>query len=392
MDGYSNLVDYINQYNKETNKVLQRVFSGQIKGTFLIEIKTRVLTYLGNDIGKYYDLSFDKEKILTSDNENIVFDICRHIVGLHSSHLIFATEDERLEKEKSEEYKRLLIKEVAENVKLRNYGSAYFRRKSLLKGENFIFYHVPYDLFVLCTRICELSGKNSLNDVSSDIIYAISEKSLAALILLEDNLLSDAFPLCRSATELCLKMFVLSESPKAELMYSQFADFEIENACGEQKYPKELEDLYKKRLNKSCTNKIDYLHYGWLDSVNGYHLNGMRPYSVSGIISYLKTRFSSDNISLLSDMEYLYKTCHIYSHGNTITSKYRLIEYFQISRLLQYSVGSAYKLLCGRLQVSMDINGINMVSKFTNDVQMLVKQHRNASTENLERYSKEHKY
>ncbi len=392
MDELSNFFNFLSEYNKEEDKALRRVFSGKIKGTFLIEIKTRVLRALGNDIFKYYDFSLSKEKILTSESENINFDICRHILGLHSSHLIFLTEEERLEKERSEEYKRLLIKEVVENVKLRLYGSSFFRRKSLFKGENFIFYHVPYDLFVLCTRICELLQSNKEKSLRFEFISSIAHKSLSALVLLEENLLSNAFPLCRSATELYLKLFVLCYSPEAEQKYLQFGDYEVANVCGDQKYPLEFENIYKNRSNKSCQNKIEYLHYGWLDFVNDYHLNVMRPYSVSGIISYLKSKFDSDVNVVFNDIESLYKTCHIYSHGNLKANIYPLIEYFQIAQLLHYSVTNAYKILCGRLNISTDIDGIDIMKKLTTDGELLIKQRLQATDENLERYEKNHKY
>ena len=41
--------------------------------------------------------------------------------------------------------------------------------------------------------------------------------------------------------------------------------------------------------NQETNNKVAYMHYGWLDWVEGYHdIVNQTPYSMNGMIAYLK--------------------------------------------------------------------------------------------------------
>lgn len=114
---------------RENDKSLRSIFSGKIKGTFLTAIKVNVMQMLGPEIFKYYDMQLTNEKLVSTGFEKPDFDICHHIVGIHRSNLIFNTEEERLKKEKSIEYKNALVNDVITNIKLRQYGSVFFQKQ-----------------------------------------------------------------------------------------------------------------------------------------------------------------------------------------------------------------------------------------------------------------------
>ena len=349
-------------------------------------MKYKVLNLLGEDVYKLYDFNITNEKMVSTGLEMLEFDVCRHIVGLHRSNLIFKTEAERLEKERNSEYKSLLANEVLTNIKLRNYGSVFFRKQAILRGDEFLFFHTPYNLFVLCIRMKELMSSPKQRSDFDFIIAAIANKGLAALTLLEDNFLDSAYPICRGITELYLKLLCLLNCPAAVDTYSKFTDYDMRKSCCGEKYPKEFENLYNNRSNVSCKNKIDYLHYGWLDKVNDYHLGGMRPYSINGIISYLKTKCDEDQITTLESIEVLYKMCHSFTHGSVIISRYPLLHYFEISLMLYYTIFHTYRILCESLNVEEKINGIDIIKKTEKDIEQLQEQYYNRTTDNFELY------
>ena len=390
MEELTQFTQMMNGYEREVNKSLKRLFSGKIKGTFLIEIKRRVFSALGSEISNFYDVNPTSEKLISAETDSINYDVCRHIVGVHRSHLVFKTEDERLEMERSEEYKRRLTEEVITQIRLRAFGGVYFRRHALMKGENFIYFPLPYDLFVLCTRMSATLNKSDRSDALYHYFCAICNKGLSALTLLEDNLFECAYPICRSVIETDLKAYVIHLKPEVESAVKRFDKFDYERTQLAQDYPQEFIELYNNRSNRNCT-KVDYLHYGWLDSVNDYHLDGMRPYSIGGIISYIKAKdgiTDAGDDSALDCLERMYKQCHGYAHANTVGHRYPLMNYFEISTMLYITLAHAYKLTCRRLRVVKEINGIDIIDKVERDFSEMWRQYRRHSYEKLEEYYK----
>lgn len=377
----------IESFVRENDKALRRLFSGKIKGNFLTEMLHKIVAMLGEDILKCYDHQITNEKMISTGLEHIEYDICRHIVGTHRANLIFLQENERLERERSEEYKSSLAKQVIQNIKLRQYGSAHFRSRPLLKGDDFIYYPLPYDLFVISAKIHEILASQR-NANLWIIYYALANKALAALSLLEDNFLDSAYPLCRGIIELYVKLLLLIKYPEAREQYFKFSGYELDKSCCTQEYSEEFKDLFSKRKNKSCNNKVEYLHYGWVDCISDYHAGGYRPYSTTGIISFLRDSCNEGQLQQIDIIEGFYKMCHGYTHGNIYQSKYPLLHYFEISIMLYYTIGTTYNILCDNLGDSKDINDIDIIEKLENDYNLLYSQYLKRSTENFEMYYK----
>ena len=317
------------------------------------------------------------------------YDICRHIVGLHRSNLVFETEDERIKKESDEEYKNLLINQVIENIKLRDYGSAYFRKQAIVEGESFIFFHIPYNIFVLCLRMNELLTSYTTKDIYYTIFTTISNKGTAALSLLEDNFLDNAYPICRGIIELYIKLLLLLNCPETVTnAYYKFTEYELMQSCCNQNYPKEFNDLFENRKNKKCKNKIDYLHFGWLDLIDDFGVCGAQSYTLNGIIKYLKKKYNNQHSTLFDYLYPLYKICNGYTHGTTPVAKYPLLHYFEISIMLYYTIANTYIILCSRLKTDTNINNIDIINKLETDFNNLLTQYNSRSTANFENYYK----
>lgn len=386
MDELDNIVA---SYKNDTYKALRNIFKNQIKGNFLIDTYNRTLNRLGTSLFQYFDLQLTKERMVAGATEKLEYEICKHIVGLHRSNLVFKIEDERLEMEKSETYKKQLVGEVVENIKLRQYGSMFFRPYPLTKGDKFIYFHLPHDLFVICIRMNEILRESSRNNELFSIHSQIINKALAALTLLEDGFLDNAYPLCRGTLELYIKFLVLNACPGLMAEYNKFNSFEIMKNCCEQGYTEDFLECYNSRLNTSQNNKVEYLYYGWVDKIEDYHqVVKTKPYSLTGLLTFLKHVYDVSYHTTLENIKVLYERCHGYTHGNADLSKYPLLHYFEISIMLYTVLRPLYQLICENYSKEESIQGIDISEKLDSDFNLLISQYEQRTTEKFEEYYK----
>lgn len=370
--------------NEETNKTLKQLFKGKINGSFLIKIKSSVIIKLSTQLLEYYNFRFDSERIVTGHDETPEYDICRMIVGIHRHHSIFLSKEEIRNNEKSELYQKQIVKETIEKIKLRQYGSAFFRKKQLIIGDKFLYFPVPYDLFAMCMKSVLLLN-NSSNRLAVNYGDIVST-ALSALTLMENNFLSNAYPLCRGMIELYIKTLILQKHPETIKAYDEFSNFEIEQSCCSQKYPKKFNELYEKRKNQSSKSKVDYLHYGWLDSIVAYNSTENNSYSIYGIFDYLMRESNDTQSDSLNEIKRLYKMCHGYTHGSTIHVKYPLLQYFEISMMIYYVVRNVFTEICNISNIDISDNEPNLAEIVDRDFAILKEQYHIRSTENFDLY------
>lgn len=368
---------------EQNNDALKRVFKGRIKGCFLIDIKDQVIKDLGlESLMKYYDFRWSDERMITGIGEAAEYDICRIIVGIHRAHSIFLSDDEMRKNERSRRYKQQLVSETIEKIKLRFYGSVYFRKNTLLQGEEFLYYPLPYELFVISTKMGQMLMDGS-TICCGQLYYGVIYNGYSALSLLEGNLLGTAYPLCRGAIEMYLKLLILNTQTKFYDRYETFRMFEVEYAC-RQTYPKKFNALFEKRVCQDSKAKADYLHFGWVDFIDKYHKAVKKfPYSVYGIITFLKDE-NEDRILELELLEDFYKSCHAYTHGSIQTAKYPLLHYFEISIMLYYVMRGTFLLMCKEKGVEALIDGNDVIPMIDRDFEVLYEQYKIRSTEMFE--------
>ena len=370
---------------EQNDSVLKRMFAGKIKGYFLIDIKNQVLKELGlNNLIKYYDFRWSDVRIITGIGEAAEYDICRMIVGIHRAHSIFLSDNEIRKNEKSRRYKQQIISETIEKIKLRLHGSAYFRKKELIQGEEFLYYPLPYELFVTLTKMNEMLMDGCIPDCWQ-LYYGVIYNSISALSLLEDNLLGTAYPLCRGAMEMYFKLLILAEQKELFNWYEKFRMYEVEYSCS-QTYPKEFNVLFKKRICQSSNAKADYLHFGWADFIDEYHeIVEKFPYSVYGFITFLKYK-NEDKILELEWLESFYRSCHAYTHGSIQIAKYPVLHYFEISIMLYFIVRETFLLLCKEKKADTMVDGHDMILMMDRDFNVLKDQYKIRSSERFEKY------
>ena len=79
----------VKEIEKDQNLALRNLFKNEIKPNFLIKIYNKVKEKLGNNLIKYYNLTLTLENSLSGNIDNIEYDICKMIVGIHKSNMIF---------------------------------------------------------------------------------------------------------------------------------------------------------------------------------------------------------------------------------------------------------------------------------------------------------------
>lgn len=375
----------VEQIQRKNNRSLKDLFKNDIRGSFLIEMKYRVLNELGESFFTLYDFSWSDEHMVTGNGPEPEYDICKHIVGVHRSNTIFFTPEEKSKKEKDENYKLQLTKQVADQIRLRAYGSAYFRSKIITLGERFNYYPIPYELFVLCMRMHSICYQKGAIGDSAYYFAKIINKAMSALTLLEDGFLSTAYLPCRTALELYVKLLVLRNFPELFEEDRKFSYYETIQTCYEQEFPDEFNQLFANRINKKEKNKIEYLHYGFVDKISDYHdIVKKKPYSFNGLLNYLKAISSSDILGVFNTIEMLHKMCHGYVHGGISESKYPLLHYFEITLMLYYVIPTTYMMFCTDYNEETCISGIDILEKIQSDSALLINQYDNRSTENFE--------
>ena len=78
----------MDKFMREGDKTIRRIFGKYIKGSFLIEMKY-LIARLFPEFLQYYDFQINMEKVMTGGNTAFEYDICRLIIGAHSSNTIF---------------------------------------------------------------------------------------------------------------------------------------------------------------------------------------------------------------------------------------------------------------------------------------------------------------
>lgn len=382
----------IEKFNRETNEALGRIFSGKIKKSFLLKIKekVKVVLYNNDDISKYFDFNFSAEKLVSGnlDSSTIDYEICKYIVGCHRANMIFVSNELRVNQEKNSQYIDVLVNNVVEHIKLRPFAGKFFRKQPIMRGENFIYFPLPYDLFAISINAIFILHNNVKKQNMMYFIFSqIFNKGLAALAMLEDNFLDNTYPICRGAIELYLKMLLILNRQETIDKYFEFSKFEVEQSCCGQKYSKEFNELFDKRINKNYKNKVDFLHFGWVDEIKDYHqIVKQKPYSINGVVKYLNDIYDGSNKTIIDNIKNLYKMCHGYTHGNIQYVKYPLINYFEISMMLYYVLTHTYEIICDIYSAPIEIDNIDILEKANNDFNNLMKQHSIRSTENFENY------
>ena len=370
-----------NAYNKE----LKNIFAKKIKPSFMIDVKERILKQFGKELFHYFRIDYGINAIVTGIHDSsIEYDLCRIIIGCHRSNCIFKSELERAELQKSEDYKKKLVNQVIEEIKLRPYSGFYFRKNQLIGGDEFLFFPALYKVYAMC-----MYSLNKYMTISQNkkmvYYYDIFSKSLATMTMIENNFMDSAYPLLRGVIELFVKnMFLHNEEALIDEI-ELFKEWETQKTATEE-YPEDFKLRYKSRKVARCS-MVEYLHYGWVDSIHGYHdAIKSNAYSMKGLFDYLKTKDDNIRGQAIGMIKTIYQRCHGFAHGNIGNHGYPLLHYFELTIGLVIVISVVYESFCEDAQIEKNINGIDVLDSVREDFVLLIEQYKKRTTENFDNY------
>ena len=381
-------IAFLEKSKKELNKILKSFFSGQITLNFMLDIMYSMLN-LYPELGQYIQAPNDVRTVLSGRTQNLFYVLCEHIIGVHRSKTIFLSNEERSKLEDDKAYRSELMADVYQEIKLRPHIDALIRNSQLIRGDRFLLFPVPYYIAVLESRFLQLSFKSK----EIPFVYTnIANKSLAVLSLLQDNFADCSYSTCRIIIEEYLRGTIFHNCKEAVEEYYKFTEYELKQSIG---YPQEQEflDKFDNRLNKSCRNKIEYLHYGWVDVVPHYHeVVKQHPYTFGGIKNFIVEKFANDESKDQFELlDYYHNMCHGYTHGSIGNSKYPVLHYFEICSILANTTVNAYYALCQELGEETAIDGADVIAEINKHYKILKEAELKKSTENFENYYKNFK-
>ncbi len=93
---------FLEQINATNERTLKDMFRDEIRGSFLIDIKSRVETTIAPVMLRLYDFNFNEEKIITGADNCIDYEICKAVIGVHHANTNFLKKKDRSEKENNQ--------------------------------------------------------------------------------------------------------------------------------------------------------------------------------------------------------------------------------------------------------------------------------------------------
>lgn len=212
---------------------------------------------------------------------------------------------------------------------------------------------------------------------------------MAALALIEDNLLDSAYPICRGVIELYIKLLTLVDYPEALELHNKLIDIEVMKTANGGDFPPEFEELFANRKNKSQNNQIDYLHYGWVDKIKHYHqIERNKPYTFNSLFDYIREIAPEESKGYFDFLPVLYSRCHGFTHGNIGNGGYPLMHYMELTMILYMVLDHVFRMLCTESKNDHLINGIDIIESIEKDAEKMIRQYNRRSTEMFEQFYK----
>lgn len=360
------MMEFAEKQRQADNKVLKKLFAGKIKQSFLIEMKEKIThrpDMMDLAVNHYDVLNFSHESMVLG-KDNLELDVCKFITMYHFFNTLTLDDAKRASYHDDEEYKNKLSNQVVDAIKLRNAALMYNAKDSLEA-----YYPLTYSLFALnnfliiefdrCMRERKYPKiKNAI--FRSQMQFKMLKKIKAILVLVDNNLIEEAFNPLRSLYELYMIYLTLDNcDAKVVERYCRYVEYQFEYQKTNT-IAKEVEDSFNNlKNNGSKITKIDYLNFGWLDSILEYNYINIdeRKYRIVDIANYLDMKYKSQIGSILYKN---FRECSPLSHGFTgflefYSTKQSLCERVcYILDFLATDISSSY-------QFKLELNNINVL-------------------------------
>lgn len=391
---------------QEENNIerLKIVFKDKIKISFMLNVLNKIKTMTNNftNIFKYYpELQIQDDISLHYGLEAINIDICNHITGVHTFNMLLVEEHERGTKQKNQKYIDDVADTVLEQIKIRRLGSMLFRKLKVFGIEDYLYYPPVYNLHVLLVYLTSIMDKRFVNENAKNredkkrqtlkrLISNIIDKSRSILAVIDYDSLESGYPILRGIIELYITYLALKYSNADINDYLRFSDYKFRYDM-EFKMPEEFEEEYDK-VGKGI-KKIDYLNYGWLDSIFEFEYLGVRKtYNFSELVELVDLLIDKDRDIkyYASNLKVYYTKCHYYTHANLHNLKFPIIYIMDLCKGLgEVLLGIAYEF--NKEEKIKLFEGVNIVKSAKSSIDRLHRIREDLDIDQLEKYYKNRK-
>lgn len=353
------------QDREEQNLInaIKKEFEGQIDVSFLIRMRKYLLDNYKEEIFNCFKEEPEDNLLLKGNPlDYLDLELCRNIVGIHNQNMLYMTPESQRQHQNQTYYKRELSRQVINHLKLRRYAGMYARVHRVSDGQEFLFYSTAYKLFALGMRAKEIIKENPRDD---DYFYRlIFEKAISASILIESNAFADAYLVSRSLIEIFIRALVIDANPGIFDVYAQFVGFQLDRLYNKT-YSDEFYKLYNARKKVDEKDKLSYLYFGWVDSIDDFstRVKGWN-YNFYSLMKYLESYYFKNKyvIEVVKGLRYYYKYAHLFTHGIFGNVNDPLQDYLNIVIIvLEIIIPIAYQKLCKKYGIDPKINGLDVV-------------------------------
>lgn len=395
----ANLENVLKMKSETEKDALKNLFKNRIKISFLMKILNKIKKITNNyeDIKKYYPSEYNCSYYdILLGTENIEFDICNHIVGVHTYNMLLVEDYKRGAMQKDNKYIDDLINTVINQIKLRRYGSMLFRKRKLFNVDDYLYFPPVYNLHVLTIYLNDIHFEYENIVFSENInkeidlfgfIISIISRTKGALAVLDYDSLECGYPIMRGIIELYLIYLAFKHSTASTKSFINFNEYKVIYDAYNEFHP-DFEEMYQ-RKGKNI-NKIAYLNYGWLDDIFEFgYLGVKKTYTFSNIAELVDELFyRAYKIKYYgSNLKTYYEKCNYHTHASLFILKYPILYIMDFCK----GIGEVITGIAGELNKIKKLplyNDIDIVKLCEQSISKLHKIRSELKTEQLDLYYK----
>lgn len=357
-------------FRKLIDETVRMSFKGIIQPSFLIKMKYYIMEsteFLEIVKQKYDPMGF----IQRFDTDLLtVEDVCKNITYIHQYNMSIEKNPSEFEDEtrNGRAYFEKLKKQVLDNIRLRELGSATFSKHYSVGYYPFLYaLRVAVHFFSLELDKVLAAHFNTANGIERFRLRTISDifrRARGILGLMDDNCTDACYSICRQIIEFNTHYTILVKFPDAIEEYGKYVNYQIQYDLTK-KFSPEFEEKYNLRFGQEKPNKqkkIRYLNYGWMDKIEEFNTLENKKYSVKELFEFIDIQNSLRNRKIRDGeiMREYYEKCSLLSHGNQVILNYFLGN-IEISIYIFPIIEALAKDLRDMYGIAEEIDGINVL-------------------------------
>lgn len=362
-------MDELEKYKREMLKAYKNIFSGTIKESFLVRIHDKVEKdpcYCRLFASTIRPDVFAMESILSGKNYSTI-SICKMIVMTHYSNTFLLSEEERGKKQNDSNYINYLVDQIVKMYSIEQLATPDFSNSSLE-----VFLPLIYYVSAVTNACGDLfdnfsNGKIKINNqynekINHIMLYKIIMKIKACIQLADIRATDELIAVFRTLIEQFMLYSVLwDQNDEVIGSFLQFNQFTFDYSRTS-KAPDEL----KVKARKNKCNIVDYLNYGWLETMASFNeLNSSeKAFKLKTIGLLMDSKFNC--VGFGTGLYKIYKSCNPQTHFTSLFMNYFELEmsiFQNISAMLMTITDIVSKNL---FDIKFEFNGLDLVNELRN--------------------------